>query len=134
VIIGGHESILLVEDNASLRQVGALQLEALGYHVHEAENARAALTILAGDASVDLLFTDVVMPGGMDGIELAQRAVELRPKLKVLLTSGFPDIRSADYKLLASRFRLVNKPYCQEEIACALREQLDSTATVLTEA
>ena len=128
---GGNETILVVEDNASLRRTAVQQLSALGYQLLQADNADAALALLRTEQSVDLLFSDVVMPG-MDGIELAQLATMLRPGIKVLLTSGFPDVRFASERMVASRFRLVSKPYQQRELAKAVREQLDTA--ILAEA
>jgi CheY-like chemotaxis protein len=133
-IVGGNETILVVEDNASLRRAAVQQLAVLGYQVREADNAAAALHILHSEEHVDLLFTDVVMPGGMDGIELAQRAARLRPDIRILVTSGFPDVRCAERQKLASRFPLLGKPYRQEELARALRERLDEPAAVLADA
>ncbi|MFO1113469.1 MAG: ATP-binding protein [Rhodospirillales bacterium] len=83
----GEETILLVEDNSDVRRTIARQLRELGYHIREAKDGREALEML--DADIHLLFTDVVMPGGMLGYELAQRAVLRRPGLKVLFTSGY---------------------------------------------
>jgi DNA-binding LytR/AlgR family response regulator len=75
---------------------------------------------------VHLLFTDIVMPGGLDGVELARMAGERRPELKVLLTSGFPQERvEADGNLLGS-LRLLSKPYRREELAAAVRTALDT--------
>ena len=126
-VLGGDEAILLVEDNAPLRRATRQQLAALGYAVHEADDAVKALDILRGRQRVDLLFTDVVMPGSMDGVELAQRATELRAGVRVLLASGFPEARSAEGRL-APQLPLLNKPYRQEELAHAVRDALDSAA------
>src|SRR5690606_35622759 len=87
--LGQGERLLVVEDNAGVRGVVMDQLAGLGYRTIEAANAEAALAILKRGRAVDLLFTDIVMPGRMNGIELAEAARALRPKLKVLLTSGF---------------------------------------------
>jgi len=118
---GRGECVLLVEDDPYLRRVTRRQLTELGYRVIEAESAAAALDILAGTAGIDLLFSDVVMPGGMSGVELA-RAAQLRwPKLKILLTSGYPemlvDAPTADVRVLA-------KPYRNEALARAIHEAL----------
>jgi signal transduction histidine kinase len=87
---GGGETVLVVEDNPALRRVVVLRLAGLGYKVLEAENAEAALAILAGDEPIDLVFADVVMPGKLDGHDLARIVPERWPATKVLLTSGFP--------------------------------------------
>jgi CheY-like chemotaxis protein len=90
-LVGGQESILVVEDNDQVRQHVAAQLVGLGYQVKEAASAAEALAILDSGWSIDLLFTDVVMPGGMNGKQLAD-AVRLRqPALKILFTSGYTE-------------------------------------------
>lgn len=119
--LDGHgEMVLVVEDNAALRRVAVRQLTRLGYAVIEADSAEAALGQLAA-TKVRVLFTDVVMPGGINGFELAQRAREAQPDIKVLLTSGFPE-QSAD--LPATGERLLNKPYRAADLARALRATL----------
>jgi PAS domain S-box-containing protein len=124
-VVGGDETVLVVEDNAQLRRAAARQLAELGYQVREAEHAAAALAILSGGARVDLLFTDVVMPGSTDGLELAQQAMRRWPGVKVLLTSGFPAVRGRNQHMTENPFPLLNKPYRYEELAGAVREALD---------
>jgi CheY-like chemotaxis protein len=120
--VGGHETVLTVEDNAAMRRVTIRQLGHLGYHALEADNAAAALKLLA-DEKVDVLFTDIVMTGEMNGLELARAALERWPALKVVLTSGFagdmPDSEVGDLRLLA-------KPYRVTDLARILREVLDN--------
>src|SRR5690606_33685971 len=86
----GQQRILVVEDNEAIRQVVLLQLGKLGYRTLEAANAEAALALLRAGEPVDLLFTDIVLVGGVNGQALAQEALRLRPGLQVLFTSGFP--------------------------------------------
>jgi PAS domain S-box-containing protein len=124
--IGGDETVLMVEDNSHLREVTRKQLSELGYQVHEAEHAEAALAILASGERVDLLFSDVVMPGAMDGVDLAFAAIGRRPDLKVLLTSGFPGTRGDSQRLAGCPFALLNKPYRRDELARTMRVVLDS--------
>jgi PAS domain S-box-containing protein len=124
-VAGGDETVLLVEDNVQLRQATVRQLAELGYRVLEAEHAAAALAILSGQG-VDLLFTDVVMPGSMDGLDLAHHALSLRPGLKVLLTSGFPGVRGADQRMIDCPFPLLAKPSRRDELARMVRETLDA--------
>jgi DNA-binding NtrC family response regulator len=124
-VVGGDETVLVVEDNAPLRRAAARELTELGYQVREAEHAEAALAILSGGDGVDLLFTDVVMPGTMDGLDLAQQATRLRPGLKILLTSGFPGVRGADQRMAGCPFPLLNKPYPHDDLARAVRRVLD---------
>ncbi len=124
---GGTESILVVEDKEVMRRTVARQLASLGYRVTEAENGRAALAILeSGDPTIDLLFTDIVMPGDLDGYELARRAMELQPEIKVVVTSGFPgDALRRNGNHVAS-LRLLNKPYRMSELESTIRAALDS--------
>jgi PAS domain S-box-containing protein len=124
-VVGGAETVLVVEDNAPLRRATARQLMELGYQVLEAEHAAAALEILSSGDWVDLLLTDVVMPGTMDGLDLAYQATRLRQGLKVLLTSGFPGVRGANQRMTSCPFPLLNKPYGHDELARTLREILD---------
>jgi PAS domain S-box-containing protein len=123
--VGGDETVLVVEDNAPLRQSAARQLGELGYQVLEAECADSALTILTSGDRVDMLFTDIVMPGTMDGVDLANQAIKLRQGLKILLTSGFSGVRSSHQGTNAVPFRLLNKPYGYAELARTVREVLD---------
>jgi CheY-like chemotaxis protein len=110
-----------VEDNAALRRVVVRQLEYLGYNVLQSEDAAAALTVL-GDKRIDLLFTDILMPGGEDGLTLARMALARWPLLKILLTSGFEDtMRRGDTRGL----RVLEKPYQAMDLAGALRDALD---------
>ncbi|HEY1936050.1 MAG TPA: PAS-domain containing protein [Acetobacteraceae bacterium] len=133
-VIGGTETVLLVEDNAQLRRAALRQLAELGYAVREAEHAEAALQILAGEDRVDLLFTDVVIPGAMDGLELAYRAVSLRAGLKVLLSSGFPALRGAEQRMADCPFAMLNKPYRHDELARTVRDVLDAATPLAGEA
>ncbi len=122
---GGNETVLVVEDIAPLRRIAVQQLKTLGYRVREAEDAAAALQILATEGAVDLLFSDVVMPGTMHGLELAREVTRIHPGTKVLLTSGFPRTSSTDQQLLVPEFRLLRKPYIYHELAQAVRAALD---------
>lgn len=121
----GGERILVVEDDPGVRTVAMMQLRSLGYHVLEAENADAALRVLGSGQPINLLFSDVVMPGDMTGDELARVAQVLRPTLKVLLTSGFASgatqsgPRSGDFR------NLLSKPYRLVDLARRVRETLD---------
>jgi signal transduction histidine kinase len=119
---GEGERILVVEDNAKLRCVLVRQLHELGYRVIEAENAAEALTMLDGNEPVDLLLSDVVMPGKLDGVGLAGEFVARRPEGRVLLTSGFPGTRLNDLGGFATNLRLLDKPYRRQDLARVLRE------------
>jgi PAS domain S-box-containing protein len=124
---GGRETVLVVEDNEGMRRVVVRQLVELGYRVVEADHAAAALSALR-HSKVDLLFTDVVMPGGIDGSELAREACALVPGLKVLFTSGFPEARTSSGGWLSPDVPLLSKPYRKDELARAVRQVLDSRA------
>jgi len=97
----------------------------LGYTVMTATDGREAMQVLAGSPSIDLLFSDVVMPGGMNGYELAEQASALNPQLKVLLTSGYTS--KTLYRNGQAHFKtnLLNKPYNQREVATSIRRVLD---------
>jgi PAS domain S-box-containing protein len=118
------ETILVVEDNAQLRQIVVKQLSGLGFKVLEVDNAKRALELLALKGSVDLLFTDVVLPGEMDGCTLAREVVARCRDAKVLLTSGFPGARLTDMQTLGTSVRLLSKPYRKEDLARTVREAL----------
>jgi PAS domain S-box-containing protein len=119
------EAILVVDDDAQVRSTAVRHLKGLGYRVLEAEDAHAALVVLASAEPVDLLFTDVIMPGGMNGRELAAAALLMRPGLKVLLTSGFPGAPGTGDAELNVRFALLSKPYRRSDLEKAIRDALD---------
>src|ERR1700730_13938412 len=119
------ETILVVEDDDGLRRVVARQLTGLGYQVLEASDGVAALAVL-DHYQVDLLFTDVVMPGGVGGPELARAAAERRPGLRVLFTTGFSATTTDSDGQVGDGVRLLTKPYRREDLARALRRALDS--------
>jgi PAS domain S-box-containing protein len=116
--------ILVVEDNEMLRVLLLRQLETLGYVALEAGNAVEALAIIDAGVPIDLLFTDIVMPGGMNGDTLAREALARRPGLKVLLTSGFPGETLNGEDALQDT-ALLAKPYRIQELARRLREVLE---------
>jgi two-component system, cell cycle sensor histidine kinase and response regulator CckA len=117
--------VLLVEDNADLRQLAATLLRDLGHDVVEAGSGPAGIEILAGEEGIDILFTDVVLPGGMTGLELARKARGLRPDLKVVLTSGFAENSLSDLSDLGP---LLRKPYRKLELARRLAEVMAAPA------
>ncbi|WP_445217376.1 ATP-binding protein [Bradyrhizobium sp. Pa8] len=125
-VVGGTETILCVEDDRDVRQYVTVQLESLGYKVISAANATEALAIVAEGTPFDLLFTDIVMAGGVNGRELAEQMVAARPSLRVLFTSGYA------YDSLHAQGRatmgapLLAKPYRKAELARMLRRSLDT--------
>jgi PAS domain S-box-containing protein len=124
-IPGGAERILLVEDDDLLREHVRKQLDSLGYRVSVAASPHRALEILETEDDIDLLFTDVIMPGGLNGRQLADRANALRPGLKVLYTSGYTDDAIVHHGQLDSGINLLNKPYRKRDLALKLRRVLD---------
>jgi len=120
----GHENILLVDDEIALLTYAEQLLKGWGYKVFSAENATKALQVLE-HSSIDLLFTDVVMPGNMNGYELAVKALEKYPNLKVLITSGFADKYGGNEKYEKYGFELTPKPYKRAVLAEKLRQMLD---------
>ncbi len=128
LVHGRGETVLVVEDNAALRRVVMRQLGELGYRVLEAENAAAGLRLMERE-SIDLLLTDVVMPGGTNGRDLARRARQRWPGIKVVFTSGFSETRlNGDAGPLAFCTPLLSKPYRKQDLASAAREALDRVA------
>jgi PAS domain S-box-containing protein len=120
----GRETILVVEDNVSVRRVAVRVLEGLGYRVRQAADGNEALAILQEAEPVDLLFTDIVMPNGVSGLDLFKEVRQARPKLRVLFTSGyserFVDERPADTEGTS----FLPKPYGRDKLAAAIRNAL----------
>jgi len=113
-----------------VRNYVTAQLESLGYNVLEAENGPSGLEKLASDEQVDLLFTDIIMPGGMNGRELAERALEQHPHLNVLFTSGYDESAITTDGRLAEGMFLLKKPYQRKELNSKIAEVLKSGTTV----
>jgi PAS domain S-box-containing protein len=125
-VVGGTETILCVEDDRDVRQFVSLQLESLGYKVIPAANAAEALAIARQGTAFDLLFTDIVMAGALNGRELADEMVAMRPALRVLFTSGYAhDAPHAPGRATVSA-PLLTKPYRKAELARMLRRCLDT--------
>jgi CheY-like chemotaxis protein len=121
----GSETILLVEDELQIRKVAKRTLMGLGYQVIDVENAAAAIRVLTAETSVDLLFSDVVMPGDMNGRDLARWALQKCPGLKVLITTGQIEEVAPDLPASSGGFHLLKKPYTKEEFAATVRAVLD---------
>ena len=126
--LSGNERILVVEDDDLVRVQVSSELTGLGYRVVTARHAMEAIEILRAGEYFDLLFTDVVMPGGVNGRQLADAARELSPGLPVLYTTGNPDIVAADEGRVVTGVHLLRKPYRRRELAIKLREALASRA------
>jgi signal transduction histidine kinase/CheY-like chemotaxis protein len=124
-IEGGHEVVLVVEDDALVRRYVVTQVESLGYTTLEASNAAEALDVIGDAAAVDLLFTDVIMPGPMNGRQLVDEALKRRPSLKTLFTSGYTENAIVHHGRLDSGVLLLAKPYRRSDLARMMRMALD---------
>jgi len=122
-LVGGTETILLVEDREKVRQFALRTLKRLGYRVFEAENADRALQRLQEHPGIDLLFSDIVMPGELNGRDLAHRATAEYPELKVLLTTGMEMRQDAGVQ---QDLPLLRKPYSAEQLAESIRQVLQT--------
>ncbi len=115
--MGAGEAILVVEDEASVRELAVTILGQLGYRVTAVEDAREALRCIEDGLRVDLLFTDVVLPGGINGAELAREACRMRPTLRVLFTSGYTEGAFGQSGRIDPRVELLEKPYTRSTLA-----------------
>jgi PAS domain S-box-containing protein len=122
------ETILVVEDDAMVRTTVATQLQSLGYKTLSTKNAKEALELIDGGAEFDLLFTDIIMPGGMNGRQLADEAAKRRSSLKILFTSGYTENAVIQHGRLESGVLLLTKPYRKWDLARMLRLALASGA------
>ena len=117
---GGNETVLIVDDNKEVREVMAVIVNSLGYDVLTAGDAAGALDLIRSHCSIDLLVSDIVMSGGVNGFELARQARVLRPVLPVLLMSGYPA-----GSVERCNFPILHKPYRREQLAMHIRAALD---------
>jgi signal transduction histidine kinase/CheY-like chemotaxis protein/CHASE3 domain sensor protein len=126
---GGGETVLVVEDDEAVRVAVTDMLTELGYAVLRAENAEQALAILNAGAKADILFTDVVMPGALNTRELAHRAREILPNVKVLFTSGYTQNAIVHNGRLDEGVELLSKPYRKDDLARKLRSMLQQSGS-----
>jgi CheY-like chemotaxis protein len=124
----GSETILVVEDDDDVRTYSIEVLRELGYRVIEAHDGPSALRLLERQTSLELLFTDVVLPGGMTGAQLAEQARLLRPSLRVLFTTGYARNAIIHHGRLDKGVRLITKPFGSSELAAKVRDVLDEGA------
>jgi signal transduction histidine kinase len=117
----GGETVLVVEDDEAVLTMAVESLEDLGYRVLVAHNGREALNIVKGEEKIDILFSDIVMPGGINGAELAAETRRLRPSIKVLLTSGYTGAILTGEHGLPADMPVLGKPYRRDELAAQLR-------------
>jgi PAS domain S-box-containing protein len=126
----GHETILVAEDDPFVRSSVILRIESLGYSVVAAVNGNDALLKLRAHPEIDMLFTDIVMPGGMNGWELADQARQIRPGLPVVYSSGYALEMLAQQGLAPAQSIILVKPYRKVELAERLREALSANSMV----
>jgi two-component system CheB/CheR fusion protein len=121
-----NETILVVEDDPRVLRLTAARLEELNYKVVAASNGPDAMDILKRNKSIDLVLSDVVMPGGMTGFDVVAKALDLRPDLKILLATGYAKgVETRDAAAAKAEYRILRKPYGLQELARTLRELLD---------
>ena len=123
---GGRESILVVEDDPEVRRTAVDLLADLGYRVVAAENAQTALGLLDTNGDIALMFSDVVMPGGMNGLDLASLARSKHPDLKILHTTGYAEFAASRNGHAQLSGGLISKPYRREDLARKVRDILDA--------
>jgi CheY-like chemotaxis protein len=131
----GDETILIVDDERDLRETAGVLLQEMGYTTLSAGDGAEAVGMLESHPEIDLLFSDVVMPGGMDGYQLAEQANKMKPGLRILLASGFTkrvSDQSGENSLFASNLakNLLKKPYRASDLAVAIRRCLDEEANI----
>jgi signal transduction histidine kinase/CheY-like chemotaxis protein len=121
-IVGGNETILVVEDDEAVRETVVAVLDELGYRVLKAPDAQSALVVIESGVPVDLLFTDVVMPGPLKSTELVRKAKERIPQLSVLFTSGYTENSIVHGGRLDEGVNLLSKPYSRDALARKIRQ------------
>ncbi|GJD81556.1 hybrid sensor histidine kinase/response regulator [Methylobacterium gregans] len=126
----GTESVLVVDDRPDVAATAGTILEDFGYKVTIADGPKAALELLDGEARIDMLFTDLIMPGGMNGVMLARAARERQPRIKVLLTTGYAEASLERTDVGGTEFEIINKPYKRMELARRVRRVLDGPTGV----
>jgi signal transduction histidine kinase/ActR/RegA family two-component response regulator len=126
VAVTGSETVLLVDDDDVVRTTVGLMLEDLGYTVLEASGGAEALAVLRRGDRIDLLFTDVVMPGPINGRQLADEARKLDPRVRILFTSGYTENAIIHHGRLDPGLELLSKPYTRDQLAAKLRRVLDT--------
>lgn len=122
--VGGSETVLVVEDDTRVQRTVIAMLADLGYNVLKADNADQAIAVLSSGVHVDLLFTDVVMPGTLKSPEMARSAVQIQPHLRVLFTSGYTQNAIVHGGRLDPGVELLSKPYSRKELAHKVRQVL----------
>jgi CheY-like chemotaxis protein len=124
-------TVLVVDDEVDLLEIAVAYLEDMGYRALHATDGAHALEVLAREPGIDLLITDVMMPGGMNGVELARKVRELKPDVKIIYSSGFPSEALAERSGTQVDGPLLYKPYQRNEFATAIRRVMDGDNTIL---
>jgi CheY-like chemotaxis protein len=123
-VSGGTETILVVEDDTLVRNFVVAQLQSLGYKTVAAADGREAVALVTNGQPFDLLFTDVILPGGITGRQLADEVAKRRPGTKVLYTSGYTDNAIVHHGRLDEGVLLLTKPYRKSQLAQKVRQAL----------
>jgi two-component system CheB/CheR fusion protein len=118
------ETILVVEDDPEVRSLAVTLLENLGYEVLAAPDGISALTLLEAPAQIDLVLSDVMLPGGMCGPDLVEQAKRLRPDLRILFMTGYADSSARNVGPLPETAVILNKPFRKHDLACGIRAAL----------
>ncbi len=126
----GTESVLVVEDREEVADLACTFLEDHGYSTHVAYDARSALRLLDSGVAVDVLFSDMIMPGGMNGVVLAREARRRIPRIKVLLTTGYSELALSNSEVGGSEFEILAKPYSRREVVRRIRMVIDGPTGV----
>jgi DNA-binding NtrC family response regulator len=130
---GRGEAVLVVEDESRVREVTVARLISLGYRVLEAGSGTAAMEVLSGHPEIEVLFSDLVLPGELSGLDLAKRVQELRPDVHVILTSGYSAEMMSGWGEDLD-LQVLPKPYRQSELARIFREALETRSPRATSA
>jgi CheY-like chemotaxis protein len=126
VPLAGQGRILVVDDEEELAEVAMAYLASFGYETGSARSGEEALRALSADANYDLVLTDIVMPGGMDGMELHRRVARQYPAVRFVYASGFSDAALQAKSGGSLKARLVSKPYRREDLVRVVRAALDT--------
>ena len=128
----GTETVLVVEDQIDVGDYAETVLAEFGYTVLRAENANEALNLLDGAGHIDLLFSDLIMPGGMNGVMLAREVKRRRPRMRVLLTTGYAESSIERVDARGAEFELIQKPYKRSELATKVRQVIEGPTGIGT--
>lgn len=126
----GNETVLVVEDQVDVGDYAETVLSEFGYTVLRADNADEALAVLESESAVDLLFSDLIMPGGMNGVMLAREVKRRRPNMRILLTTGYAESSIERVDARGAEFDLIQKPYKRTELATRVRQVIDGPTGV----